>query len=239
MNCSGRLWRPVSTLLGERLEVCPAELSGSSVDECVTRLLRRLPAQFAVAGLSLGGIVAMALARRAPERVSGLGLLSTNPRPPTAAQRRSWDDTRAALRSGASARSVQASLLPDLLSDEACAGPLGAEVLSMADEVGASRLDEQLAMQLTRTDERPGLAEIRVPTLVVAGGADTMVPAGWHEEVRRLVPVADVVVLPGVGHLSPMETPEAVARLLRDWLTPREPTQGETSAGRPALGPAR
>jgi pimeloyl-ACP methyl ester carboxylesterase len=220
MNCSARLWQPVAALLGDLVEVRPVELSGSSVDECVRRLLAQLPARFAVVGLSLGGVVAMALTRQASERVARLGLVATNPRAPTEIQLRSWAETRAALRSGTSAREVQTALLPELLSLEARSGPLTAEVLQMADEVGTERLQEQLAMQASRIDEGPGLAHVRVPTLVLAGGADTMVPPDWAEEVRASVPTAEVVVLPGVGHLSPLEAPEAVAGLLRDWLGP-------------------
>jgi len=218
MNCSARLWRPVAELLADDIEVCHGELRGTSVDECVARLLARLPRRFAVAGLSLGGIVAMALARQAPGRVSGLGLFSTNPRPPTETQRRSWDRARAALRSGGSAREVQAQLLPALLSEEARSGPLAAEVLSMAEDVGQQGLQEQLSMQASRIDERPGLVRLRVPTLVVAGGADTMCPPTWHQEVHALVPGSCRVVLEGVGHLSPLEAPVEVARQLAGWL---------------------
>lgn len=218
MNCSSRLWQGVAAILSERFEVCPAELQGSSVDECVAQLLARLPARFAVSGLSLGGIVAMALARQAPGRVSGLALLSTNPRAPTAEQLRSWGRTRVALRSGTSAREVQAELLPVLLSERTCSGPVATEVLAMADEVGAKRLDDQLAMQATRIDERPALPRVRVPTLVVAGAADALVPPDWHEEVQHLVPGARGAVLEGVGHLSPLEAPAAVAQILTAWL---------------------
>ena len=59
------------------------ELTEATLDAQVARLLDELPSRFALAGLSLGGIVAMALVRTAPERVSSLILLSTNPYGPT------------------------------------------------------------------------------------------------------------------------------------------------------------
>lgn len=219
MNCSARLWQGVATILSVNgIDVCQGELRGASVDECVDHLLARLPNRFALAGLSLGGVVAMALIRSAPERVRGLALLSTNPRPPTAAQLRSWGRDRAALRSGTSAREVQAGLLPVLLSDQAQSGPLAAEVLAMADDVGPQRLADQLSVQASRIDERPGLARVGVPTLVVAGGADRMCPPDWHQEVHHVVSQSHRVVLEGVGHLSPLEAPAQVALHLADWL---------------------
>jgi pimeloyl-ACP methyl ester carboxylesterase len=221
MNCSARLWRGVTERLGGGVEVCPTQLRGTSVEDCVASLLADLPPRFAVAGLSLGGVVAMALVRLAPERVARLALLSSNPRPPTAAQRQSWARTGAMLCAGTSARGVQAQLLPELLGDDARSGPLAAEVLRMADDVGEGRLADQLAIQGSRVDERPGLSRVRVPTLLVSGGADALVPRERHEELRALVPGATAVVLPGVGHLTPMEAPDAVARLVGDWLTAR------------------
>jgi pimeloyl-ACP methyl ester carboxylesterase len=184
----------------------------------VASLLADLPPRFALAGLSLGGVVAMALVRLAPDRVSRLALLSTNPRPPTAAQRRSWARTRACLGAGSSAREVQAQLLPELLSDGARSGPLAAEVLQMADEVGERQLVDQLRMQASRVDERPGLSLVRLPTLLVAGGTDALVPPARHEELRALLPDAHAVVLPEVGHLTPLEAPDAVTALLHEWL---------------------
>lgn len=218
MNCSARLWAGVTPILASLgVEVRHEELRRRSVDDCVADLLTRLPPRFSLAGLSLGGIVAMALVRSAPERVCGLALLSTNPRPPTTTQLRSWGRDRDALRSGTLARELQAGLLPRLLSEQARSGPVAAEVLRMADDVGEKRLDDQLAMQASRVDERPGLALVRVPTLVLAGDADRMCPAHWHSEVASLVPHADRAVLPGVGHLSPLEAPLEVGSYLAEW----------------------
>ena len=111
MNCSAALW--------SRLEIGPVltpALTEPSLDAQIERLLDQLPPRFALAGLSLGGIVAMAVARRAPQRVSRLCLMSTNPRQPTPAQLIGWAAQRAELAAGAGARDVQESILSLLLS---------------------------------------------------------------------------------------------------------------------------
>ncbi|HYH29825.1 MAG TPA: alpha/beta fold hydrolase, partial [Pseudonocardia sp.] len=78
MGCSPRLWS--AALPGG--PVVHGSLDRPSIDGCVDALLDALPPKFALAGLSLGGIVAMALTRRAPERVERLALLATNARGP-------------------------------------------------------------------------------------------------------------------------------------------------------------
>lgn len=197
-------------------DVVHAEATEPSLQASVARLLDELPPRFDLCGLSLGGIVAMALVRTAPERVRRLALLSTNSRPPTDAQRASWMATLARLDSGASARDVQQELLGVLLADGTAVQEAG--VLAQADEVGADRLRAQLLCQLTRVDERPGLRAVRARTVVVAAERDALCPIERHEEIASLVPGASLVTLPGAGHLSPVQAPDAVARALRAWL---------------------
>jgi pimeloyl-ACP methyl ester carboxylesterase len=225
MNCSPRLWQPVldsrplaEPRTGERLRVVQPELRGRSLEDCVARLLAQLPARFSLAGLSLGAIVALALARQAPERVTRLALLAVNPRPPRPDQLDAWAGQRRELAEGGTARSLQEQLLSVLVSPGHRTSDLDEVVLAMADEVGEAALDDQLAIQQTRRDERPELPRLEVPVLLVAGAQDALVPVERHEEVRAAVPGAHLEVLGGTGHLSPLEAPRAVATALSAWL---------------------
>ena len=218
MSCSARLWEPVASLLRPHgVEVVHASLDEDDLDACVDALLGSLPSRFALAGLSLGGIVAMALCRRAPERVTRLGLLATNPLAPTDAQRAQWADQVDQLDRGASPRDLQEALLPVLLHRSAPPSVVS-EVLTMADEVGRGRLVRQLRLQATRVDETAGLARVTVPTLIVAGADDALCPVSRHELMARTVPGSRLVVLQDTGHLSVLERPEAVAVEMTAWL---------------------
>ncbi|ALL78998.1 hypothetical protein AD006_22095 [Pseudonocardia sp. EC080610-09] len=206
MNCSAGMWGPAGA------GAVHAELDRTGIDAQVDALLDVLPDRFALAGLSLGGIVAMALTRRAPERVAGLCLLATNAGPPTDGQRAAWAAQLTRLDDGATARELQ--LLDLLLADRT----LDDRALQMADEVGERALAAQLRLQGTRIDERPGLRSVAVPTLVLAGERDRLCPVERHTEIASLVPGADLHVVPGAGHLLPMEEPDTVAGLMGGWL---------------------
>lgn len=232
MGCTSALWSRLS--LPD--DVLAPVLQEPSLDAEVTRLLDLLPARFALGGLSLGAIVAMALVRRAPERVSRLCLMSTNPYAPTPAQHEGWSAQRGALRTG-SARDLQASLLPALLSpDRDDLVPL---TLAMADETGAETYDAQLRLQDTRVDERPGLAAVRCPTLVVAARDDLLCAVERHVEIARLVPGAELVVLENCAHLSPLEQPEHLSTHLQGWWAGDHPDRGVRTprSGAPRGGP--
>ena len=87
----------------------------------------------------------------------------------------------------------------------------------MADTVGARTLDRQLRLQSSRIDERPGLARLRVPTLVVAATGDRLVSVDRHREVHRLAPGSELVMLPDCAHLSTLERPELVTAAINNW----------------------
>ena len=216
MNCSAELW--------SRLEwdgwppLIAAKLTEATLDRQVSRLLDELPRKFAIGGLSLGGIVAMALTRAAPERISSLILLSTNPYAPTPAQRNEWRAWRDALNAGRTARELQLEWLPQLLSESARGrGDLVSLTLDMAENVGEVHLDAQLAMQATRLDERRSLRQIRCPTLIVSARQDALCSVAKHVEMNHLIGSSTLTIVENCGHLSPIEEPRQVTEHLASW----------------------
>jgi pimeloyl-ACP methyl ester carboxylesterase len=195
-----------------------AKLTEATLDGQVNRLLDELPRRYAIVGLSLGGIVAMALTRTAPERISSLILLSTNPYPPTRTQRNEWRAWRDALNAGRTARELQLEWLPQLLSEPARGrSGLAALTLDMAEQVGEVHLDAQLAMQETRIDERRSLSYIRCPTLIVSARQDALCSVTKHVEMNHLIGRSMLAILENCGHLSPLEQPGQVTDQLARW----------------------
>lgn len=213
MNCTADLWAGCG--LDDALTPV---LDEESIDAQVERLLDTLPPVFALGGLSLGAIVAMALIARAPSRVAGLCLVSTNAKAPTDEQRRSWASWIDRLDSGESARSLQESIIDALLTPRIVADrpDLVARTAAMGESTGEEILRAQLRMQATRTDQRPGLRAVRVPTLVVSGAHDTVCPPSFHVEIANEIRGARAVSM-DAGHLLPLVQPAPFGALVRSW----------------------
>ncbi|MFT8245433.1 alpha/beta fold hydrolase [Roseomonas sp. BN140053] len=224
--CDARLWRDPAAALGDIAVPVVADLSrGDSVDALAARVLATADAagfgRFALAGLSMGGYVALAVLRQAAERVERLALFDTSARPDSDTQARRRRGLLALARRtppGGRFRGVTPRLLPQLLHPDNLSGPLGAEVIAMAERLGRDAFLDQQAAILGRPDSRPMLSGIAVPTLVAVGEADGMTPPALSAEMAAGIPGAELRTLPGCGHLPPMESPGPVGALLRDWL---------------------
>ncbi|HWL80896.1 MAG TPA: alpha/beta fold hydrolase [Roseomonas sp.] len=216
--CDARLWRDPVAILGDLVEAHVADLTlDDSVGAMARRALGLAPPRFALAGLSMGGYVALEIMRQAPERVTHLALFDTSARPdaPEAARRRKA--LMALTRSG-QFRGVTPRLLPSLLHPEAVDGPLGDEVRAMAERVGRDAFLRQQQAILHRPDSLPLLPSIQQPTLVAVGDQDILTPPELAEEMADAIPQARLARIPRCGHLPTMEQPEAAAALLREWL---------------------
>jgi pimeloyl-ACP methyl ester carboxylesterase len=174
--------------------------------------------RFALAGLSMGGYVAMEMMRQAPERVTRLALLDTSARPDTAEQaerRRAFVD----LANRGRFMSVTDALLPLLLHRARTAdAALVATIRTMARNIGRHAFVRQQQAIISRADSRPLLAGIDCPALVLCGKQDQLTPPDRHDEIARSIPSARLVVVQDCGHLSTLEQPEEVNGAMRDWL---------------------
>lgn len=172
---------------------------------------------FALCGMSMGGYVAFEIMRRAPERVRGLALLDTSARADTpeaaAARREQIEEGRGDF------PGVVEKLLARLAHpDHAGAPEIGGVFQSMATGLGYDVFVRQQHAIMGRPDSRPTLATIRCPTLVLCGRQDEVTPPALHEEIATGIAGARLEIVEDCGHLSPLEQPERVTELLRDWL---------------------
>lgn len=190
-----------------------------SIAEMATTVLASAPPRFALAGHSLGAIVALELVRRAPERVTHLALLNGSARAGSDEQQTAWRSLRDRLDTepfADIAADMARANLPEHRRDD---DGLVTKGEAMARRVTPDGLRRQLVAQATRPESRPHLAAISVPTVVVSGARDQVCPVELQEELVDGVPGAQHVVLPATGHMAPMEDPAAVAAALRRWLT--------------------
>jgi pimeloyl-ACP methyl ester carboxylesterase len=214
-----RLWTHQRTALAGLAETSVADLTrDDSLAGMAARVLAVAPPTFALAGLSMGGYVALEILRQAPARVDRLALLDTTARPDTPEQTRRRRDAVALAESGGFAKIMPALLPlllhPDHLGDSALAGL----ARDMAMAVGPAAFARQQAAIIGRPDARPGLAAIACPTLVAVGADDQLTPLDRAREMAAAIPGARLAVFEHCGHLSAMEQPAAVNAALRDWL---------------------
>ena len=188
-----------------------------TIASLATAVLADAPARFALAGHSLGGIVALEIVRRSTERVTRLALVNTSGRNASAAQLESWATMGARAQAG-EFDEVAAELGRGTLPEAHREDELVARNTAMADTVGADGFLRQLAAQATRPDSRPTLAGVGVPTLVVTGALDHVCPPALQQELAEGIPGARYVVIEDAGHMSPLESPHEVAEALRAWL---------------------
>lgn len=196
-----------------------ADLTVADTIEGLARAaLATMPAgPFALAGLSMGGYVALEILRIAPARVTALALLNTNARPDTpesAAHRRRLMGLAPKDFTTVVEALVAKQLHPDHAKDPAVRGL----VLQMAEVVGVEGFLRQQEANIARIDSRPHLAAIACPTLVVAGDADAIMPLEVLQELAHGIRGARLEVVASCGHLSPIEQPEAVSTLIRSLL---------------------
>lgn len=214
------LWDGVSPALNDLVLPWPCRIDlEDSVAEMAAAVLAEAPARFALCGHSLGGIVALEIVRRAPERVSRLVLVAASARGPGEAQQRVWADWRERTGSGDFARIAddlaRATLAPAHRDDPA----LVTANTRMAHAVGPAGFVRQLSAQATRPDSLDGLARIEVPVLVLSGELDETCPPPLQREIVERCPRAELVTLAGGGHMLPLECPAEVAVALRAAVT--------------------
>ncbi len=172
-----------------------------------------------VCGLSMGGYVVFELLRRHAERVRALVLADTRVDADSPAGKRGRDELAAlAEREGADA--VSERLLPRLLAPVTLATQpeVGAQVREMARRWSVPALVGALRAMRDRPDSTATLRALRIPTLVVAGQDDQVSPPESARAMAELVPGAQCHVIPGAGHLAPLEQPLAVGRLLAEFV---------------------
>jgi len=218
--CDAGLWRHQLAALSGQAGCTVADLTrDDTLEAMAARATEGLPERFAVVALSMGGYVAFEMLRQAPGRVARLCLMDTSARPDTPDQARRRRGLMALVASGGRFRGVTPRLLPALLHpDRLGDAALVQDITGMADRVGKAAYLRQQGAILNRPDSRPDLPGICVPTLVLAGEADAMTPPALSAEIAAGIPGAVLRLVPGAGHLPPLEQPVAVTNLLLRWL---------------------
>ncbi|TAJ36072.1 MAG: alpha/beta hydrolase [Reyranella sp.] len=223
--CSPRLFAPQAAALADLAEIVVPDWRRAPLSiwdnwESAARWIvdQMPPGKFALAGLSLGGMLAVEIMQIAADRVTKLALLDTGMRSQNEAERavrrariRLAEEGHFELVLGLQmSRFIPAYRLPDK--------KLVDEVMAMCGEIGVEIYKRQEELAAVRADRRPDLPKIKCPTIVVCGRDDAATPLFLAEEMVKAIPAAALVIIEQCGHLITMEKPEETNLILSTWL---------------------
>ena len=213
LGSDGAVWRrTVAALAGQADCLVGDTLRDPTLAAMAGRILDQAPERFALAGVSMGGMVALELMRLAPHRVSHLALFDTNASPDTF-RGRSYRHLANVVVGVANYRRLAERTVGSLVAAGAPAD-VREELVDMSVRVGARAYVRQNRAVIARADLRPVLPTIRVPTAVIVGEEDRITPVQQSRAIHLLIPGSTLEIMPDCGHLPPIERPELAAALI-------------------------
>ncbi len=212
----GRVWRAVAEAVGGAAQRV-AVMDQPSITEMAAHVLGAVPGEVIPVGHSMGGRVAMEMARLAPERMRGLVLVDTGHHPlaPGELEKR---EAKIAL-----GHRDMAGLVADWLPPMVDPGRHGdaalmADLRDMVLAAGPEVHERQIRALVGRPDAALSMRQVTCPVLLLAGVSDQWAPLAQHQEIAAMVRNARVIEVPGAGHFLPIEKPAETAAAIRDWL---------------------
>lgn len=214
MMCDQRLWAPQTRAI-EQPVFHADTTTADSIPDMATRALEKAPQRFALAGLSMGGILAFEIWRQAPERVTHMALLDTNPRAELAArQSLRMQQVEIALAGGLRELAIEALKPVYLAAAHRDDEKLLKTIFDMVMELGPEVFRAQSLALRDRPNSVPTLATIDCPTLILCGEEDYICPVETHEFMAEKIPHARLRIIENCGHMSSLEQPEVVTQEL-------------------------
>jgi pimeloyl-ACP methyl ester carboxylesterase len=226
--CDDVVWASQTAALADIADVRVVNNGATDRLEALAEsIIAQAPQRFALAGHSMGGRVALEVARKVPERLIGLALLDTGYEglaPGEAGEREAagrYALLETARREGMRAMAriwVQGMVYPPRLEDEGLIEP----ILDMFERRTPDFFALQIKALLTRPEASAVVSRIPCPTLVLCGREDAWAPPSRHELMAKMIRRSTLEVIPECGHMSPVERPQAVTAAFRSWLESME-----------------
>jgi pimeloyl-ACP methyl ester carboxylesterase len=192
-----------------------AAMAGAIIDQA--------PAQFAVAGHSMGGRIALEIFRHAPDRVTHIALLDTGchalPAGKDGADEERGRRALLAIAREQGMRSMASNWIPPMIhparrSDAA----LVEQIVRMMERKTPDIFEAQMNALLSRPEAGDLLPRIECPALILTGSHDAWSPPIRHEEMAAAIPHSTLTIVPDCGHMSTMESPDAITEAVQYWL---------------------
>jgi pimeloyl-ACP methyl ester carboxylesterase len=219
MMCDERLFAPQISELSKQREVHFVQISGhKTISELAADVLNNAPPVFALAGLSMGGIVAMEVLSQASERVERLALLDTNPLAELSNVAKRRGPQIDAVRNGQLKEIIRDEMKPNYLFDGVKKTEILKLCMDMALDIGPDAFIRQSIALRDRFDQKNILRSYKRPTLVLCGKHDVLCPLERHELMHTLLENSKLEIIEDAGHLPTLEQPKITTMALASWL---------------------
>ncbi|MBS1852425.1 MAG: alpha/beta hydrolase [Acidobacteria bacterium] len=217
--CDRRLWCGQIAVLERRCEIIVPDITRQrSVTEMAAAVINQVGGHFSLAGFSLGGHVALEIARLAPERVERLALLSTTHGGLTPAVTAAISNAVAMLEGGEFDRYLE-EVYPFYFAPTHIADPVQWNAFTaMAHAVGPQAGIRQMQALLAMDGPFPHLGRISCPAMVIAGQEDQRATPAVQRLLAEEIPRCELAMIADSGHFTPMEQPAKVTQILAGWL---------------------
>jgi pimeloyl-ACP methyl ester carboxylesterase len=220
-----RVFMPQLARLGaDRQVVLLGPGLGDTLEKIATDAAPDLPRRFSVIGHGLGGNIAIELLRRKPEAVTRIVLISTDPLPEPPQLAAEQEALLVAAKTGHLAACIAQMMPITALHDAPWRDEVMALVQDMAANLGPDQFQRHLRVMQRRLDQQKTLRKANVPTLIMTGASDTLIPRRRAEFLAAMMPQGCLEIIPEAGHLPQLEQPEAVTKALETFLAGRLPT---------------
>jgi len=191
---------------------------GERIEEIASQILSWTPSKFALCGMGFGGMVAMEMMRRAPERIIRIALLSTSPQADTPEAAAAREPHIIAARSGRWNDVLQHEINSTWMAPSSDKVDLVRQLTDMGRDLGPEVYVKQARAIQRRKDQQGMLRQIQQPTAVICGRHDGQYQLKRHEFLAELIPYAQLEIIEGAGYLPTMEAPEATTDALQRWM---------------------
>ena len=219
MMCDHRLFAPQIAVLEVSRDVIVPTLHGADTIAGLARVvLDGLPKRFSLAGLSMGGIIAMEIMNQDRGRVTRLALMDTGPFAESPKHQAIRDGQISKVKSGGLRDVMRNDMKPRYLGNTSDCTAILELCMAMALDLGDDVFIQQSRALASRPDQTAILAKITVPTLILYGAEDKLCPAKLHHTMHDLIPGSELVTINSAGHLPCLENPVETTVALQHWL---------------------
>lgn len=219
MMCDERLFAPQISELSKQREVHFAQISGhETISELAADVLNNAPPVFALAGLSMGGIVAMEVLSQASDRVERIALLDTNPLAELSHVAKGRGPQIDAVKNGHLKEKIRDEMKPNYLFDGVKKTEILKLCMDMALDIGPDAFIRQSIALRDRVDQKNTLRTYKRPALVLCGKHDILCPLEHHELMHNLLENSKLEIIEDAGHLPTLEQPKITTTALVSWL---------------------